>query len=119
MRFLTEVNTVLTVKAIHEKKNRALWALRRRTHVSCFGLAAFCFSGSNNESEALISTRGKLLCFSIVTTTELGAIWVRIQKKNRETEQFKKRRNSKTQMEIGVENQLEEESAIKREEMGE
>lgn len=74
MRFLTDKSLVLKAIASHEIQATILWALRRRNQVNCFRLTAFCFSRSRGESEPLISTKENLLGFSIVTTTELGAI---------------------------------------------
>lgn len=72
--FLIEEKVPRKAIASHEMQEKSLWALRRRTHVTCLVLAAFCFSWNTDDFESLISTKEMLLGFSIVTTTELGAI---------------------------------------------
>lgn len=71
--FFTEKNADLEAIASLEMYERTLWALRRRTHVNCLVLTAFCLSRA--EFESLISTKEILFGLSIVTTTELGAIF--------------------------------------------
>ena len=85
-RFLAATNTVHAPVASHERQARALWTFKRRTHVNCLGLAAFSFSGNMDVFEPVISTREKLLGFSIVSTTEPGAIFPRIPRRKTNTQ---------------------------------